>query len=108
MVREGRFQLNVMEPNIPRALKDIVEVATHTDPMERYPNARSLAFDLRREMHRLGLCDAQTCVRHAVVGWCEVRRGSEPDLDRYRKSDLVPKLDDDTAAETRRAKKKNA
>lgn len=107
MVRDGRFQLNVMEPNIPRELRDVVERAIDRIPTERYPHARALALDLRREMHRLGLCDAATCVRHAVVGWCEVRAGDSTGFER-QKSDVVPKLDDDTAAETREAKQKKA
>lgn len=113
MVRDGRFHLNVMEPNLPRGLRDVIERALDRAPMNRYPHARALAFDLRREMHQLGLCDAATCVRQAVVGWCEVRGESasvsdmiDEHADRKR-SDVVPKLeDDDTAAETRKAKTK--
>jgi serine/threonine protein kinase len=115
MVRDGRFHLNVMEPNIPRGLRDIIERALDRTPMNRYSHARSLAFELRREMFQLGLCDAAACVRQAVVGFCEVRApfpsvtefGSSeiaPPSSRQR-SDVVPKLeDDDTAAETRKAK----
>lgn len=108
MVRDGHFALNVMEPNIPRELRGIVTRAIDRVPTERYPHARALALDLRREMHRLGLCDAATCVRHAVVGWCEVRGGDSAGIERQR-SDVVPKLlDDDTAAETRQAKHSKA
>jgi serine/threonine protein kinase len=69
MVREGQSHTKLIEPNLPRALRDIINRATDRNPMERYPHARSMAFDLRREMLQLGLCDTQTCVRHTVVGW---------------------------------------
>jgi serine/threonine-protein kinase len=77
MVRDGLLHTHVLEPNLPRTLRDIIAKATEKSPMHRYPHAQAMAFDLRREMLRLGLCDTQTCVRHAVVGWCEAR-GSEP------------------------------
>jgi len=118
MVRDGRFHLNIMEPNIPRGLRDIIERALDRHPMNRHPHARALAFELRREMFHLGLCDAAACVRQAVVGYCEVR-SSYPSLSDIAanvnadlttgvrpRSDVVPKLeDDDTHAETRKAKK---
>lgn len=105
MVRDGHFAINVFEPNIPRELREVVERAIDRVPSERYPHARALALDLRREMYRLGLCDAATSVRHAVVGWCEVRGNDSTGIER-QKSEVVPKLDDDTAAETRDAKLK--
>ena len=82
---------------------------------ERRPPGR--AAELRREMFQLGLCDASTCVRQAVVGFCEVRApfpsatefGPEVLNAARQRSDIVPKLeDDDTAAETRKAKKSRA
>jgi eukaryotic-like serine/threonine-protein kinase len=117
MVRDGRFYLNVMEPNIPRGLRDIIERALDRTPMNRYSHARSLAFDLRREMFQLGLCDAATCVRQAVVGFCEVRApfpsatefGPDVLAAARQRSDVVPKLDDDdTAAETRKSKQQKS
>lgn len=117
MVRDGHFHLNVMEPNLPRGLRDVIERALDRTPMNRYSHARSLAFELRREMFQLGLCDASTCVRQAVVGFCEVRApfpsatefGPEVLNAARQRSDIVPKLeDDDTAAETRKAKKSRA
>jgi eukaryotic-like serine/threonine-protein kinase len=69
MVRDGHIYASPLEPNLPRTFRAIVETATAIDPGARYPHARSMAFDLRREMLRLGLCDAQTCIRHAIVGW---------------------------------------
>ena len=77
MVRDGYVHSSMMEPNLPRSLRDVIEQATARNPVARYPHARAMAFDLRREMFRLGLTDAKTCVRHAIVGWCEVR-GSDP------------------------------
>ncbi len=69
MVRDGQVHTKLIEPNLPRALRDILGRATDRNPMERYPHARAMAFDLRREMLHLGLCDTQTCVRHTIVGW---------------------------------------
>jgi hypothetical protein len=71
MIQGGELHSSVLEPNLPRTLRDIIERATQRSPEDRYAHARVMAFDLRREMLRLGLCDAQTCVRHAIVGWCE-------------------------------------
>lgn len=104
MVRDGRFSLNVMEPNIPRELRDVIERAIDRVPAERHPHARAVALELRREMHRLGLLDAATCIRQAVVGGWEARAAEANDTERQR-SDVVPKmLDDDTIVETRQAK----
>jgi serine/threonine-protein kinase len=115
MVRDGRFHLNVMEPNIPRGLRDVIERALDRTPTTRHSHARSLAFELRREMFKLGLCDASACVRQAVVGFCGVR-GPFPSVTELgqdvvdnarQRSDVVPKRleDDDTAAETRKSKR---
>jgi serine/threonine-protein kinase len=71
MIRDGHFDASLLEPNIPRSLRDVMEGALAPNPKNRYAHARALAFDLRREMMRLGLSDAQTCIRHAIVGWCE-------------------------------------
>jgi serine/threonine protein kinase len=73
LVEAGTFPASVLEPNLPRSLRDVVEHAIAEDPDKRYPHAQAMAFDLRREMLRLGLCDAQTSVRNSVVGWCEVK-----------------------------------
>ena len=97
MVRDGRIHASALAPNLPRSLRDIIEQATDPDPMGRYSHARAMAFDLRREMLRLGMTDSQTCVRHAIVGWCEVRvtepaqRRTEPPA--RQKSDIVPRLE---------------
>lgn len=109
MVRDGRFCGSLLEPNLPRDLRAVIDRATDPSPIHRYPHARSLAFDLRREMLRMGLCDAQTCIRQAVVGWCEVRGTSEIPVP--LKSDVVPRASrpsrpssEDTSPEIRRAK----
>jgi serine/threonine-protein kinase len=103
MVRDGRFQASLLEPNLPRDLRAIVDRALEPNPAHRYPHARALAFELRREMLRMGLCDAQTCIRQAVVGWCEVRGTSEVPV--VTKSDIVPRSSsEDTSPEIRRAK----
>jgi eukaryotic-like serine/threonine-protein kinase len=72
MVEDGHLYTSGLEPNLPRSLRDVLARATNPDPAARYPHARAMAFDLRREMLCLNLCDAQTCVRHAIVGWCEL------------------------------------
>jgi len=105
MVRDGRFHASVLEPNLPRDLRAVIDRALEPSPMKRYPHARALAFDLRREMLRMGLCDAQTCIRQAVVGWCEVRGGTSEVPVVALKSDVVPKgSNEDTSPEIRRAK----
>jgi serine/threonine protein kinase len=71
MIRDGHFHAPLLAPNIPRSLRDVLEQATSPNPQLRSGHARALAFDLRREMLRLGLTDAQTCIRHAIVGWCD-------------------------------------
>ena len=76
MVRSGELYSSALEPNLPRGLREILTQATERHPMARYPHARAMAFDLRREMLRLGLCDAQTCIRHAIVGWYDTRSSS--------------------------------
>lgn len=78
MVRDGHIHANVMDPNLPRGIRDVIARATARHPMERYAHARAMAFDLRREMLQLGLCDAQTCIRHAIVGWCGTRSSDRP------------------------------
>ena len=104
MVRTGRFHASLLEPNLPRDLRAVIDRALEPDPAHRYPHARALAFDLRREMLKMGLCDAQTCIRQAVVGWCELRGTAEVPIVRT-KSDVVPKsVNEDTSPEIRRAK----
>jgi serine/threonine-protein kinase len=71
MIRDGHFDPSLLEPNVPATLRDVMECALAPNPKNRYGHARAFAFDLRREMLRLGLGDAQTCIRHAIVGWCE-------------------------------------
>jgi eukaryotic-like serine/threonine-protein kinase len=105
MVHDGRVHEAVMAPNLPRSLRTVIDRAIERHPMNRYAHARAFAFDLRKEMLSLGLCDAQTCVRHAVVGWCEVKSASDT-VREPMQSDIIPRIDDDdTAAETRKAKK---
>jgi serine/threonine-protein kinase len=104
MVRTGRFHESLLEPNLPRDLRAVIGRAVAPNPANRYPHARALAFDLRREMLKMGLCDTQTCIRQAVVGWCEVRGTTEIPFVRT-KSDVVPRsANEDTSPEIRRAK----
>jgi serine/threonine protein kinase len=81
MVRRGEFHTSFLVPNLPTSLRAIIEQATAPNPMARYRHARAMASDLRREMLRFGLCDTQTCVRHAIVGWsgaANLEREEEP------------------------------
>ena len=71
MIRRGELRASFLEPNLPATLRAVIDRATARSPMGRYPHARALASELRREMLRYGLCDAQTCVRHAIVGWSD-------------------------------------
>jgi eukaryotic-like serine/threonine-protein kinase len=104
MVRTGRFHASLLEPNLPRDLRAVIDRAIEPNAAHRYPHARALAFELRREMLKMGLCDAQTCIRQAVVGWCELRGTVEVPIVRMN-SDVVPKsANEDTSPEIRRAK----
>lgn len=92
-----------MVPNLPRELRAVIDRALAPRAADRYPHARALAFELRREMLKMGLCDAQTSIRQAVVGWCELR-GGEAAAGRM-KSDVAPRSSsEDTSPEIRRAK----
>jgi serine/threonine-protein kinase len=84
MIRRGDFRASFLEPNLPASLRNLIDRATAARPIGRYPHARAFASDLRREMLRYGLCDAQTCVRHAIVGWSDESGIVE------RKSRVVP------------------
>ena len=76
------------------------------------PVAQAVAYDqggasaisvLTDEKFFQGHLSYLTCIRQAVVGWCEVRGTSEIPLP--RKSDVVPKsANEDTSPEIRRAK----
>jgi serine/threonine-protein kinase len=104
MVRDGRFHPDVMAPNLPRDLRAIIDCAIAPNAAYRYPHARALALDLRREMLRMGLCDAQTCIRQAVVRELDV--SEEPratEAPPPRRSDVVPRASsEDTSPEIRR------
>lgn len=109
MVRDGAVHSSLLEPNLPGELRAVIERSTNPNPALRYAHARAFAFDLRREMLRLGLCDTQTCVRQAVVGFCDVRSGQTAEIPvpppAAFKSDVVPKADpESTAPEIRIAK----
>lgn len=104
MVRDGRVHATCMEPNLPRDLRAVVDRALTPSPMHRYPHARSLAFELRREMLRMGLSDAQTSVRQAVVGWCELRTSEVP-CSTSPRSGIVTSPDD-TTPEIRAARRR--
>jgi serine/threonine-protein kinase len=94
MVRTGSMHKTILEPNLPRELRSIVSRAVTPRPGHRYAHARALAFDLRREALRMGLCDTQTSIRQAVVGWCEVRpAGDTSEVPQARASDVVPRFD---------------
>jgi len=103
MVREGHFHLGLMVPNLPRELRAVIDRALAPNAADRYPHARALAFELRREMLKMGLCDAQTSIRQAVVGWCDLRTGEGSRA--QMKSDVAPRSsNEDTSPEIRRAK----
>jgi serine/threonine protein kinase len=91
MVRTGSLHKTILAPNLPPEVGKIIQRALAPRPGNRYAHARALAFDLRREAMRLGLCDTQTSIRHAVVGWCEVRPPS--DVPAPRPSEIVPRFD---------------
>jgi len=114
MAQLGQLHMGLLEPNLPTDLRAVLDHALEADPHDRYPHARAFAFDLRREMLRMGLYDAQTCVRQAVVGYCNVReqeppraRESVPDeAGPRRHSDIAPRSEpaEDTSPEILSAK----
>lgn len=71
MVRDGVVPTSCMDPVLPNGIREVLDRALATDAADRQLHAQALATELRREMFRLNLVDTQTCVRHAVVGWCE-------------------------------------
>lgn len=94
MAQTGELHIALLEPNLPSTLRAVLDRAIAPEPSDRYPHARAFAFDLRREMLRLGLFDAQTCVRQAVVGACErfpSGGSSSYDAPAPRRSDVVPR-----------------
>ena len=109
MVQAGELHIPLRAPNLPRELREVLDRALAPDASFRYPHARAFAFDLRREMLKMGLCDTQTCIRHAVVGFCELRSVSAENAV-VRKSEMVPRSSsrgpqsEDTSPEIRRAK----
>jgi serine/threonine-protein kinase len=88
MILRGELRVSFLDPNLPPTLRAVLDRATAAPPIGRYPHARALASDLRREMLRYGLCDAQTCVRHAIVGWSDERDDESGIV--ARKSGVVP------------------
>lgn len=91
MVRKGQIHSHIFAPNLPRALRDVIHRATDPNPTDRYPHARAMAFDLRREMLRLGLTETRTCVRHTVIGWFDEHDPRAPRSSRVvRDEDLQP------------------
>jgi serine/threonine-protein kinase len=103
MVRDGRFHTDVMGPNLPRDLRALIDCAIAPNAAYRFPHARALAFDLRREMLKVGLCDAQTCIRQAVVGQLDVevevgvRDPRATEAPPPRKSDVAPRASSEEA-----------
>lgn len=91
LVTEGRVPARLFAPNLPRSLVEVIERAVHPMPSVRYAHARAMAFDLRREMLRLGLSDTRTCVRHAIVGGYEDDPARGEPL-RPLQSDIVPRF----------------
>jgi serine/threonine-protein kinase len=106
MVQAGELHLALRAPNLPRALRDVLDCALAPDASFRYPHARAFAFDLRREMLKLGLCDTQTCIRQAVVGFGNLEQSAENAV--VRRSEVVPRStgpqSEDTSPEIRVAK----
>ena len=110
MVRDGVVYEPIFGPKPTPELRAVLDGALDPDPKNRYPHARALAFDLRREVLRMGLCDVQTSVRHAIVGYCEVSgTGEIRTVPEDRKSGPVPRSSrpdiEDTFPGHRRARK---
>jgi len=106
MVQAGELHFALRAPNLPGALRDVLDRALAPDASFRYPHARAFAFDLRREMLKLGLCDTQTCIRQAAVGFGDQQQ-SGADNRAVPKDDIASRSgpqSEDTSPEIRRAK----
>ncbi len=66
LAREGFVQPISFQPHLPEALVHVLLRSLQCDPIERYPNASALAFDLRRVALALGVGDGRVFLKRAL------------------------------------------
>jgi len=66
LAREGFVQPMSFQPHLPAALVQIIERALQIDPVDRYPNASAMAFELRRLALAMGVGDGRLFLRRSL------------------------------------------
>jgi serine/threonine-protein kinase len=107
MVRAGEVQQPVFRPSLPEALTELLLAATSISPDDRPPNARVLAWELRKVAFSHGVGDARPflsrAIERAFPGASPYASDDDeplddepwPDEDDVSDSDFPPSLDDD-------------
>jgi serine/threonine protein kinase len=66
LARDGFVQPISFQPHLPEALVQVIERALQIDPVDRYPNASAMAFELRRIALGMGVGDGRLFLRRAL------------------------------------------
>jgi len=66
LAREGFVQPISFQPHLPAALLQVIDRALQIDPVDRYPNATAMAFELRRVALAMGVGDGRLFLRRAL------------------------------------------
>jgi serine/threonine-protein kinase len=66
LARQGYVQPLCFQPHLPEALVEVINRALEVEPIDRYPNASAMAFDLRRITLSLGVGDGRWFLRRAL------------------------------------------
>jgi serine/threonine protein kinase len=66
LARDGFVQSMSFQPHLPEALVQVIERALRIDPVDRYPNASAMAFELRRIALAMGVGDGRLFLRRAL------------------------------------------
>lgn len=66
LARDGFVQPISFQPHLPATLLHVIERALRIDPVDRYPNASAMAFELRRLALAMGVGDGRLFLRRAL------------------------------------------
>jgi len=66
LARDGFVEPFAFQPHLPEALAQVIARALEIEPSDRYPNATSLAFDLRRIALAMGASDGRIFLRRTL------------------------------------------
>jgi serine/threonine-protein kinase len=66
LARQGFVQPISFQPHLPVALVQVIERALQIDPVDRYPNASAMAFELRRVALAMGVGDGRLFLRRSL------------------------------------------